>query len=668
MGGEASTDRRDRYVSRREVGTSSAEKAEFFDKQKGAITASSADKKSSLSSISMDVPVEYEKKGEFPQDELQQLKKEYNLTMRVREQKHKYMEKKIKNLMQEKEAVLKEKRDLMQEREAALEAKQHSDKMLQISQKIQHEYETMMKLAGIDIEDLRDNMIGYTVGPGGGAIKLFSYEVIFPQNAVDIPIRTKFYVSDDIDNLTLPSGLIPVSLPLHCAPGGLKFKFPVVFKMPIWCSISKKCKRPVQLYIYKRQKRGQWQYCDEVSLTDSGFVSFTADSFCEKIPALNSKDLELVKFDLLYFLCKDHLGSFVSVHFVSSDKLAEKLKSEWIKTGYKIIHPPSTKLTVNPGDVLPVNLESKEPEKYKFESAGTTVLKVTMEFYERELYKAFSFLLDPENPGSNSLKFVYSVGDVRHLKRALYQEKESSEHNYDDSPNRTPVFKNIVQIHGDIMVGAGTVSGASDANNARNTEGSQAVGISIEGGAEIEQKSRSLDEQPATSRTARPWHQHKQRNSSSDARSKTTESQSSSQATSSGLRTINQQPGVRMTVERLDESLPGYEWCGAYVITYSFPAGSLNSVSYEAKEFTEYLPRHLFFDHTSIPLLEKAFKAGLLFKIQIIGSSRGEIIWNDEIPHKTNKLGGPDNNGYPDDDHLDKLRDALKAKLRGSRN
>ncbi|XP_077969553.1 uncharacterized protein LOC120331540 isoform X3 [Styela clava] len=385
MGGEASTDRRDRYVSRREVETSSAEKAEFFDKQKGAITASSADKKSSLSSISMD------------------------------------------DLMQEKEAVLKEKRDLMQEREAALEAKQHSDKMLQISQRIQHEYETMMKLAGIDIEDLRDNMI------------------------------------------------------------------------------------------------------------------------------------------------------------------------------------------------------------------------------------------DPENPGSNSLKFVYSVGDVRHLKRALYQEKESSEHNYDDSPNRTPVFKNIVQIHGDIMVGAGTVSGASDANNARNTEGSQAVGISIEGGAEIEQKSRSLDEQPATSRSARPKHQHKQGNSSSGARSKTTESQSSSQATSSGLRIINQQPpGGRMSVRRLREPLPGYRW-GTLVIT-SFPAGSLNGVSYEAKKFTEYLPSSQYLRN----LLRKAFNTGLLFKIQIIGSSRGEIIWNDEFPHKTNKLGGPDNNGYPDDDHRRKLRAALKAKSKAA--
>nr|XP_039254566.1 serine/threonine-protein kinase pakG-like isoform X1 [Styela clava] len=179
---------------------------------------------------------------------------------------------------------------------------------------------------------------------------------------------------------------------------------------------------------------------------------------------------------------------------------------------------------------------------------------------------------------------------------------------------------------------------------------------------ELRQKmkeSRSLDEQPATSRSARPKHQHKQGNSSSGARSKTKESQSSSQATLSGLRIINQQPpGGEMSVDWLRESLPGYGW-NTYAITYSFPAGNLNGVSYEAKKFTEYLPFAPYFKK----LLQEAFNAGLLFKIQIIGSSRGEIIWNDEIPHKTNKLGGPDNNGYPDADHENKLCDALEAKL-----
>ncbi|XP_077969572.1 uncharacterized protein LOC120339871 [Styela clava] len=145
-------------------------------------------------------------------------------------------------------------------------------------------------------------------------------------------------------------------------------------------------------------------------------------------------------------------------------------------------------------------------------------------------------------------------------------------------------------------------------------------------------------------------------------RSDTSESQSSSQATSSGLRIINQQPpGGRMTVERLDESLPGYGGWNTSVISYSFPAGSLNGVSYEAKKFTEYLP-----DIGIIHFLEEALNAGLLFKIQIIRSNRGEIIWNDEIPQKTNKHGGPDNNGYPDDDHVNKLWDALEAKLKAA--
>nr|XP_039255154.1 calcium-dependent protein kinase 2-like [Styela clava] len=145
-----------------------------------------------------------------------------------------------------------------------------------------------------------------------------------------------------------------------------------------------------------------------------------------------------------------------------------------------------------------------------------------------------------------------------------------------------------------------------------------------------------------------------------ELRQKIKESQSSSQATSSGLGIINQQPpGVRMSVERLDEKLPGFMWGCTYVITYSFRAGSLNGVSYEAKKFTEYLP-----DIGIIYFLEEALNAGLLFKIQIIRSNRGEIIWNDEIPHKTNKHGGPDNNGYPDGDHIDKLYEALMTKLK----
>ncbi|XP_077968794.1 E3 ubiquitin-protein ligase DTX3L-like [Styela clava] len=137
------------------------------------------------------------------------------------------------------------------------------------------------------------------------------------------------------------------------------------------------------------------------------------------------------------------------------------------------------------------------------------------------------------------------------------------------------------------------------------------------------------------------------------------ESQSSSQ-TASGPRIIKQQPsGGRMKSSMSQESLPGYEgW--TIVITYSFPAGSLMGVSYEAQEFTEYLPRND--GRICCGLLYRAFNAGWIFKIQEVGDRRGKIVWNDEFPHKTNKTGGPENDGYPDPNHTMKLKEALKAK------
>nr|XP_039269854.1 mitogen-activated protein kinase kinase kinase kinase 4-like [Styela clava] len=138
------------------------------------------------------------------------------------------------------------------------------------------------------------------------------------------------------------------------------------------------------------------------------------------------------------------------------------------------------------------------------------------------------------------------------------------------------------------------------------------------------------------------------------------ESQSSSQTTS-GLRIINQQPsGGKWSWYFLRESLPGYEVKGTLVITYSFPAGSLMGVSYEAQEFTEYLPWND--GRICLNLLHQAFDAGLIFKIQEVGDRRGKIVWNDEFPHKTNKTGGPENNGYPDPNHLMKLKEALRVK------
>ncbi|XP_077968788.1 uncharacterized protein LOC144422814 [Styela clava] len=139
------------------------------------------------------------------------------------------------------------------------------------------------------------------------------------------------------------------------------------------------------------------------------------------------------------------------------------------------------------------------------------------------------------------------------------------------------------------------------------------------------------------------------------------ESQSPSQTTS-GLKIINQQPSDgKWSCDWLRESLPGFERRGTIVITYSFPAGSLMGISYEAQEFTEYLP-NTEDGWICYNLLYQAFDAGLIFKIQEVGDRRGKIIWNDEFPHKTNETGGPENNGYPDPNDISKLQRALEAK------
>ncbi|XP_077968803.1 putative E3 ubiquitin-protein ligase DTX3 [Styela clava] len=139
------------------------------------------------------------------------------------------------------------------------------------------------------------------------------------------------------------------------------------------------------------------------------------------------------------------------------------------------------------------------------------------------------------------------------------------------------------------------------------------------------------------------------------------ESHSSNQTTP-GLRIINQQPpDGKLSWDFLQELLPGYERMGAIVITYSFPAGCLKGISYEAQDFAEYLP------NTNdgwiyLNLLNQAFIAGSIFKIQEVGNRRGNLVWSDDIPHKTNNTEGTENNGYPDPNHTMKLIEALEVK------
>nr|XP_039256929.1 E3 ubiquitin-protein ligase DTX3L-like isoform X2 [Styela clava] len=61
-------------------------------------------------------------------------------------------------------------------------------------------------------------------------------------------------------------------------------------------------------------------------------------------------------------------------------------------------------------------------------------------------------------------------------------------------------------------------------------------------------------------------------------------------------------------------------------------------------------------------LINKAFEAGILFGVEEISQQDGRLIWNPDIPSKTNKTGGIANNGYPDLNYFQNLRDALNAK------
>ncbi|XP_034371293.1 E3 ubiquitin-protein ligase DTX3L [Arvicanthis niloticus] len=137
--------------------------------------------------------------------------------------------------------------------------------------------------------------------------------------------------------------------------------------------------------------------------------------------------------------------------------------------------------------------------------------------------------------------------------------------------------------------------------------------------------------------------------------------------TSYGVQKGNQPEGT-MTHAIQKESLPGYEGCGTIVIHYIMSAGTQTNKhpspgkAYPGTHRIAYLP-----DNTEgrkvLDLLREAFKHKLTFTI---GYSRAlgvsdVITWND-IHHKTQKFGGPENFGYPDPDYLKRVKEELKAK------
>lgn len=116
--------------------------------------------------------------------------------------------------------------------------------------------------------------------------------------------------------------------------------------------------------------------------------------------------------------------------------------------------------------------------------------------------------------------------------------------------------------------------------------------------------------------------------------------------------------GHSMTSKTIQSSLPGYHGWRTIVINYSFRAGELQGLKYDAEQFQAYLPENLYLCN----LLRKAFMAGYTFKLQKIPcmAGRGRIIWGD-IPHKMNQMGGKQNDGYPDKEYENELEKALEA-------
>ncbi|XP_077965508.1 uncharacterized protein LOC120333651 isoform X1 [Styela clava] len=130
---------------------------------------------------------------------------------------------------------------------------------------------------------------------------------------------------------------------------------------------------------------------------------------------------------------------------------------------------------------------------------------------------------------------------------------------------------------------------------------------------------------------------------------------------SNSLKIIQRQPSNGVMLERvLGESLPGYKQWPTRELVFSFQAGEMMGKLYKAQEFVSYLPD----SHEGWKvryLINKAFQAGILFGVEEISQQDGRLIWNPDIPSKTNKTGGIANNGYPDLNYFQNLRDALNA-------
>ena len=107
------------------------------------------------------------------------------------------------------------------------------------------------------------------------------------------------------------------------------------------------------------------------------------------------------------------------------------------------------------------------------------------------------------------------------------------------------------------------------------------------------------------------------------------------------------QPDGKMEVRSSYTSLPGYEGCGCYVITYTIPSGrQSNKHPKPGHKFTG-TKRQAFLPATKegkivLNMLQKAFTMKLIFTVGKSNTTGQEdcVTWND-IHHKTSISGGP---------------------------
>ncbi|KAL6464716.1 hypothetical protein MHYP_G00270330 [Metynnis hypsauchen] len=128
------------------------------------------------------------------------------------------------------------------------------------------------------------------------------------------------------------------------------------------------------------------------------------------------------------------------------------------------------------------------------------------------------------------------------------------------------------------------------------------------------------------------------------------------------------QPDGKMHFSKQHYSLPGYSQCGTIEIVYNIPDGhQMERHPNPGQRFfgttrRAYLPDNDEGRHV-LKLLQKAFDQKLIFTVgtSTTTGAQNAVIWND-VHHKTNVSGGPQNYGYPDPDYLKRVKEELKAK------